>query len=61
MMERLKYISPSVLRSVQLRAETPLLAASVVDNIEHIDTAGQQVQDMNFGDYSSFNHEWGTN
>lgn len=55
------YVSPTVLRRVSVQLESPILAGSVVDKIEKIETTGQQVETKDFSDYSSFTHDWGTN
>ncbi len=57
---RIKYIPPLVLDHVELETESPILAGSVVDsfNAGGVKTNGQEVQDMNIADESSFSHDW---
>ncbi len=56
-----KYTKPSIIKVVEVKLESSLLAGSVVDNIAGIETEGQEVggyfDDM--GGESTFNHDWG--
>ncbi len=52
------YESPAVIRQAYLSREAVMLQASVVDQIEAIETMGQDVEEKDFSG-STFNHTWG--
>lgn len=51
------YVSPAVLREAIYVPEGQLLAGSVVDNIEKIESTGQDLTDLDFTS-GGFNHDW---
>ena len=51
------YTKPVVLQQVCIRLEQSFLE-SVVENVPHVETAGQEVQTID-GSSSNFNHDWG--
>lgn len=57
-----RYLTPVLLQQAELLLECNLMA-SVVDKVQPVETAGQQVGgEYDFTDYSSSNaldHEWG--
>ena len=60
-MNRKSYISPCCLQAVRVNLERDLLFGSIVDWLNPVETAGQEVDqfvDYSFTD-SDFNHTWG--
>lgn len=57
--KRLEYASPRIVRKVAIAVESPVLAGSVVDDINKasIESVGQQVETKDFSG-SGFNHKW---
>ena len=51
-----KYMSPAILKKVLLEGDTPILAASAVDNTT-IKSTGQETQNWNYE--NGFDHNWG--
>ena len=60
MKQKKTFITPAVLQALSLHGETPILAGSVAEQTT-VTATGQEVQEYNFGDESTFNHEWGSN
>ena len=58
MKQKKHFIRPAVLQELSILPETPILAASIVEQTT-VTTTGQEIQDYNWND-SSFNHDWGT-
>lgn len=58
-MNKHKFESPRVIRTVQMNLEQSILTASVADNTT-IETTGQEVVEYGAptADQSTFNHEW---
>ena len=55
------YVSPRILQVAQVSLERDLLLGSIVDWLNPVETAGQEVDqfvDYSFTD-SDFNHTWG--
>ena len=55
------YVSPRILQAAQVSLERDLLFGSIVDWLNPVETAGQEVDqfvDYSFTD-SDFNHTWG--
>ncbi|MBR6053768.1 MAG: hypothetical protein IKP46_00345 [Bacteroidales bacterium] len=57
MKKRVQFSSPRILQEVKISAEISFLA-SVVDQIQPIESIGQEVKEYNFADETQFNHEW---
>jgi len=59
MEQKHKYTAPAVLDDLALELEGEILKASVVDNIESVETTGQEVVTYDFSDPSNgLNHSW---
>lgn len=58
-MNKHKFESPRVIRTVQMNLEQSILTASVADNTT-VETTGQEVVEYGAptADQSTFNHEW---
>ena len=56
MKQRLQYASPAVIREIPFVPAGQLLAGSVVDNIEKIESVGQDLTDFTTDD--PFVHNW---
>ena len=56
--KRETYAAPSVLGVVQARLEGDLLAASVVDDVNSVTTAGQNVNGVYDAGSNDFEHKW---
>lgn len=56
MRQKLRYVTPAVLREVPFQTEGELLAGSIVDKAS-ITSVGQSVKDYDFSG-NDFNHDW---
>ncbi len=52
-----QYIRPVVTDSMELALESAILGASLVDDLNSVKTAGQEVDDMNMSS-EGFNSSW---
>jgi hypothetical protein len=53
----MRYIAPSIIKTVSVDLETEILAGSTVHHDSEVKTIGQEVVTMDFSQ-SSFNQEW---
>ena len=53
-----QYIRPVVTDSMELALESAILGASLVDDLNSVKTAGQEVVDMEMSSGSEFNTSW---
>lgn len=51
------FIPPSVLERIPIEMESPVLAASVVDNVGTVSTSGQSVEEFDLSS-GGFNSSW---
>lgn len=57
MEQKHKYTSPAVLDDLALELEGEILKASVVDDIENVQSTGQEINEIDMST-DQFNHVW---
>lgn len=54
---KMRYVSPSIIKTVSVEIETGILASSTIQPDSEVKTTGQEVVSMDFSQ-SSFNQDW---
>lgn len=58
MSNKKEFIPPCILQEVQLIPEHSFLVRSAIVNIEHIESTGQEVESLDFGDANQYSSYW---
>lgn len=58
MKKKKTFAPPGILSVVHMETEGSVLAGSIVDDIEYIESTGQDVETLDFDSSDMFNHQW---